>query len=323
MSCVGGHLGNWLTTTSRVLVVGPTGLGKTMLGIGLGMAVAAGSGFLHWCPVRPARVLYIDGEQSRRLLKQRLADEVARLGIFARENFFAFNREDAPDMEPLDTAAGQSFIESLLQQIGGVELVIFDNVMSLISGDHKDEAGWIKTLPWIRGLTRRCIGQIWMHHTGHDESRSYGTKTREWQMDTVAHMERVEQPNTDVSFKLVFRKARERTTSNRADFTDVEIALVNDRWTSIGSVRGFKEEVSPLGEKFFDALRDATIGSGQRQHGCPAASLVEWQAECVKHGLIDAIDKPHSARTLVAKYKRELIGADWIACDETMAWTLP
>jgi RecA-family ATPase len=61
----------WLSTTSRVLIAAFTGIGKTMFGIGLGMAAADGSGFLHWRGVRPARVLFIDGEMSRRLLQQR------------------------------------------------------------------------------------------------------------------------------------------------------------------------------------------------------------------------------------------------------------
>jgi hypothetical protein len=63
-------LGNWLTTTSRTLVVAPTGIGKTMLGVGMTLAVASGNGFLHWHGVRPARTLFIDGEMSRRLLKR-------------------------------------------------------------------------------------------------------------------------------------------------------------------------------------------------------------------------------------------------------------
>ena len=78
-------LGNWLTTTSRALLVAPTGLGKTMLGIALGMRAAANSGFLNWRGVRPARVLFVDGEMSRRLLKQRLVDEAARLTSSLKE----------------------------------------------------------------------------------------------------------------------------------------------------------------------------------------------------------------------------------------------
>ena len=58
-------MGDWLTTTSRVLLTAATGLGKSNLGIALGMRVAAGAGFLHWLG-RKARVLYIDGEMSRR-----------------------------------------------------------------------------------------------------------------------------------------------------------------------------------------------------------------------------------------------------------------
>ena len=64
-------------------------------------------------------------------------------------------------------------------------------------------------LPYVRSMTRRSIGQIWFHHTGHDESRSYGTKAREWQMDIVALMERVDLPGADLAFTLKFTKARE------------------------------------------------------------------------------------------------------------------
>jgi hypothetical protein len=34
----------------------------------------------------------------------------------------------------------------------------------------KDEEPWQDTLPWIRSLTNRSIGQLWVHHTGHEET---------------------------------------------------------------------------------------------------------------------------------------------------------
>ena len=204
-----------------------------------------------------------------------------------------------------------------------LDLIIFDNVMSLIAGDMKDEESWSQTLPLVRSLTRRKIGQLWVHHTGHDETRSYGTKTREWQMDTVIHLDPVERPDTDVSFQLSFRKARERTPATRADFADVRIALVNDRWTSTTAASSSKRKVEPLVLKFLDALRDATIGNeANKMCGCPAAPLKVWQAECFKHGLIDPEAKPDSARALFSKHKLELIKANWIACNEVMAWIL-
>ena len=131
-------------------------------------------------------------------------------------------------MGPLNKPEGQSFIDTLIEQLGGIDFVILDNVQSLLLGDMKDEEPWQDTLLWARSLTNRAIGQLWVHHTGHKDSRSYGTKTREWQMDTMLFGERFERADTDVSIKLEFRKARERTPTTRADFADITVALAND-----------------------------------------------------------------------------------------------
>jgi hypothetical protein len=143
-------------------------------------------------------------------------------------------------------------------------------------------------------------------------------------MDTVVHFDEVKRPDTDVSFLATFPKARERRPDNRAEFADIRIALVNDQWTSEQSGSSSKAKVSPLAKKFFGALANATIGgdAANRMYGCPTATIEEWRAECIKVGLLDQ-DKDHSARTLFSKYKRQLIAANWLACNETIAWTLP
>ena len=71
-------LGDFITTTSRTFLVGRTGLGKTMLGLAIGMGMAFGTGFLHWRSARPARVIYIDGEMPSELLIQRVRDAARR-----------------------------------------------------------------------------------------------------------------------------------------------------------------------------------------------------------------------------------------------------
>ena len=106
--------------------------------------------------------------------------------------------------------------------------MIFDNIQALLVGDMKDEEQWSKVLPWVRSLTRRSIGQVWFHHTGHDESRSYGSKAREWQMDCVAIMEKVHDPDSDLAFSLKFTKARERTPESREDFEPIIMRLKGD-----------------------------------------------------------------------------------------------
>jgi hypothetical protein len=148
----------------------------------------------------------------------------------------------------------------VLTKIGNVELILFDNVMSLVSGEMKEEEPWRQTMPFVHSLTKRKIGQVWFHHTGHDETKSYGTKTREWQMDTTLFGSSVERDDADVSMKLEFRKARERTPLTRMDFIDIEVALVNDAWVYSSAEGGNKEAPSPTGKKFLDALWNALAG---------------------------------------------------------------
>ncbi len=225
-------LGELLSTTSRLFLIAPTGLGKTNFALAIATATSTGTaGFLHWRIPKARRVLYVDGEMSDRLMKKRAVDAVRRNG--GHGQLFILSREDFPAMPPLDTPAGQKFIDRIIDVIGGVDLVVFDNIQALLTpaGEDFGVASWEKTLPWVRELTRRKIGQIWIHHTGYDESHGYGTKTREWQMDTVAIMDRVERPDIDIAFKLDFStKARERTPENRGDFETVTIWLAADAW---------------------------------------------------------------------------------------------
>jgi hypothetical protein len=311
-------LGSVLSTTNRWLVTGPTGIGKTNLAIAVGMGVAAGDGFLHWKGVRPGQVLYVDGEMSNRVVKQRLIAEIERRHGDKPSGFYAFCGEDVDGFSPLNTDDGRSFMWKLIDEIGDVDLVIFDNVMSLIAGNMAEEGPWAAVMPFVRSLTRRSIGQIWIHHTGHRDNRSYGTKTREWQMDTVAILEAAKRPDTDVSFKMSFTKARERAPANRNDFQDVEIALVDDRWeyrflAQQDQKRATAGKISPRTEGFLEALSSiATNANGVDDDA--------WKAECDRRGLIDLTGKPDSARALFSRHKHNLIEANLIASEGGSSW---
>jgi hypothetical protein len=315
-------MGHWFTTTSRLLFPAATGLGKSMFWIALGMAVAAGKPFLRWQARRPCKILYIDGEMSSRLHKERLAEEAKRLGV-APTGFHALNHEDIPDFAPLNTSEGQNMIEAAITKIGGVDGIIFDNIMSLVAGDMKDEEAWRQTIPWQHSLTKRKIGQVWLHHTGHNEKQSYGTKTREWQMDTVLFGEEVKRDDTDVSFKLVFRKARERTPQTRADFADITVALVDNEWTySNPDGSSAKSKPSPLGAKFLAALVNVLAGEqAVTRNGRRCGAMKAWKQECITLGIIDK-EPENKARALLSKYRAELIAANQIACNDAFAWKL-
>jgi hypothetical protein len=324
-------MGQVFSTTSRALIVAETGLGKTNFGMGLGFALAHGQGFLHWQAHRTCRVLYIDGEMSMRLVRKRIADAARRAGGVP-STFFLLSRDDAIEMPPLNLPEGRAFVDAVIERIGGVDVIVFDNIMCLIAGDMKEEQPWQEVLPWVRQITQRGIGQIWIHHTGHDASRSYGTKTREWQMDTVIMLNKRERDDTDVSFEILFTKARERSPDNRADFEKVTAALVDDAWivdrpitTAAAKPMSKVKLPSPAAQRYHDALLNAVIEHGVSQGGRRTVTFDEWESECIKLGLLEqgddsAIKKRRS--TYFSRTRAKLVEHSWVTCDGNRAWSV-
>ena len=302
-------LGDLLTTTTRVFLVGRTGLGKTLLGLAIAAGVASGAGFLHWTSCRPARVLYLDGEMPAELIKPRARDALRRLGsvTIPAGNLLIFGRDieqDArrvcpklPPFAPLNTEAGRDFLVGLLDAIGGIDLLICDNVMSLVAGDQKDELAWSDTLPLVSALTDRRVGQLWLDHTGHNSDRQYGSSTKAWRFDAVGCMAPVGDGQNDprsTGFTLSFDhpgKARRRTPDNWREFEAQTIRLQDDRWTAepvaIGkeSQKAKEGRLKPATEAQYKALHDALVKAGTQGQ----ATKEEWYAECVRLALAQPV----------------------------------
>jgi hypothetical protein len=295
-------LGDLLTSTARVFIVGSTGLGKTQLAHGMGAGMASGAGFVHWRCDKPSKVLVMDGEMSKSLIRERIhaalrrSDPVAaeRLTIYAldRSEHFAQCFPSLGLFEPLNTAAGHEFMMRLVASIKP-DVIIFDNVMSLISGDQKDEIPWSETLPLVAKITALGIGQVWLDHTGHDKSRQYGSSTKGWRFDAVGIMTTVEDvADGEVSFQLSFDapagKARRRAPDNWQDFAPHRITLAGDVWFSepLGkkASQNGVQRVKPFAEKWYDALLNALCVSS------PPGSVTEdeWLAEGIRMGLTEA-----------------------------------
>ena len=310
-------LGDLVTTTTRIFLVGRTGLGKTLLVMGLACGMANGEGFLHWRSARPARVLVIDGEMPGELIKARSIDALGRAGPIPPGNLVIYSR-DAEDefarlfpklgrFAPLNSEEGLNFLSALIAALGGVDVVIFDNVMSLLAGDQKDEVSWSEVLPLVRYLTSRRIGQIWMDHTGHNSDRQYGSSTKAWCFDGVGIMTPLpdgQQQKEEVAFKLSFEppgKARRRTPDNWRDFETCTIRLRDGRWTSEEHAHAPRSaKLSPTANAWHEALFDALVISNTPSRTTRSA----WYAEAVRLGLAEPIGPADSSSVKDAKKKK-------------------
>lgn len=333
-------MGEVFSTVSRVLLVGPTGIGKSNLAIALTLAMAEGRDFLHWRAGRPARVLYIDGEMNPQLFQQRIRDafqRAARAGHFLHPNNPRFVcLSDLPVRPPpLNTPEGQKYFDGVINTYDP-EFLFLDNVQCLLAGLMSDEEPWKQVMPWILSLTQRQIGQTWIHHTGWDETHGYGTSTRDWQFDASPLMERLSEDG-DLEFRLKFLKARNRTPDNRADYAAQIIRLIDDEWTYAPDDAGKGTAAakpakprgpSPVGAKFYDALLDALSQGGeirQESAGRPSVTDQHWISELTRLGLVTAGDDQTAKqrrRSLLSKYRRELIAANWIACNGELCWAI-
>jgi AAA domain len=260
-------LGGVFCTTSRWLIYGDTGVGKTLLALDLAGAMAAMAKFLDWDGTRKARIMVIDGEMPAETFKDRLVligdlygNEIAVYG-YNRDDLIAANK-GVDVMHPLDTEAGQRWLWREIE-IVKPDVIIFDSVKYLLSGVMSEEEGWAKVVPLIGKLTNQHIGQIWLHHTGHDTTKSFGTKTREWGMDVVIALTKTE---SDMRILMEFKKARLRTPKTAFLFRPRVIERTENGWVEVEGAaaaikpKGVRSETSNIKFaiiKAYDKLADA------------------------------------------------------------------
>ena len=327
-------LGDLITPTSRTFLIGRTGLGKTLIAYGMAAGMGSGQGFLHWRCDRASRWLIIDGEMSTPLIKARGVDLIRRAGPIPPGYLTIYSLDRAEEfarlipglgmLQPINTEAGQQFVLRLAAALD-VEGIIFDNVMSLIGGDQKDEVPWSQTLPLVGELSRRKIAQVYLDHTGWVAERQYGSATKGWRMDAAGVMTALpddQRQRGEVAFSLSFElpagKARRRTLDNWSDFETVVIRLAEDRWSCEATDKpGTIGKLSPVAQDWYTALLNAV----SRSNTPGKTDRFLWYGEAVRVGLADPVgrnDNPNERRAKQAGFRkymsllrhRNLIGID-------------
>jgi hypothetical protein len=165
------------------------GTGKTHVALGIAHAVATGGRFLNWQAPKPRRVLLVDGEMPAADLRDRLKTIVSGTGVAAGPRMLQVLAGDLRDDGIGNLARPQ--VQSRLERcLHGVDLLILDNLASLIAGQRENDAdSWTTMQQWLLRLRRRGVSVLVVHHAGKNGEQR-GVSNREDLLDTSISLRR-------------------------------------------------------------------------------------------------------------------------------------
>jgi hypothetical protein len=142
-----------LPEKSLAMLYSPRGIGKSWLGLSIGLAVASGGSLLRWNAPEPRRVLLVDGEMPLSDLQGRLAFISIGLGADVPPGGFQVLAADQTETGiNLASSEGQLALERHLE---GIDLVILDNLSTLLaSGSEGASDAWLPMQNWLLRLRR-------------------------------------------------------------------------------------------------------------------------------------------------------------------------
>jgi archaellum biogenesis ATPase FlaH len=151
---------NVLPTSSVTMISGDSGCGKTTFVLKLSLALATGNGFLGSRPAPSRKVLYVDRENTVRVIHERFA----RLKAQRTENFIHFGGH-------LDTEPTLEGLEEWVKRTEPKPLIVVDSMIRFLEdGSESDSKVISKFFAPLRKLSQLGATIIVLHHTGKGES---------------------------------------------------------------------------------------------------------------------------------------------------------
>src|SRR5215203_3425242 len=118
-----------LPARSLSMLYAPRGIGKTLLGLSIALAVASGTKLLRWSAPQPRRVLYVDGEMPLGDLQERLsAISIGLATEIPNDGFRVLAADQTESGINLGSSEGQVALEPLLEEL---DLLVLDNLSTL------------------------------------------------------------------------------------------------------------------------------------------------------------------------------------------------
>lgn len=203
----------FVAANAVILLFAKRGVGKTWVGLTMGLAIATGEDFLCYEVPKPLRVLFIDGEMPAAIIKERLtllgAKDVDTLDVLNSEMLYKDNRQ-----LNIGKPEDRERIELMLQQLEGQDrkpqVIIMDNLSSLRWGrDENDNTALDDILQWLLKLRHLGFTVVLVHHAGKSGDQR-GASRLEDPLDTSIKLEEVNDgvTKTGARMKLSFTKVR-------------------------------------------------------------------------------------------------------------------
>jgi putative DNA primase/helicase len=267
-------LGPLLHAGDLAMVYASRGVGKTMVSLGISVALAFGDQFLRWKAAKPVRVLYLDGEMAGSVMQERVlafipSDAAENLA----ENFRLFTPDLLSEGQPLpdlSTAAGQERVEQTLH--ADTKVVVIDNISAWCrSGKENESESWIPVADWLLTLRRRGIAVLLVHHAGKN-GQQRGASKREDLLDLVVELRRAGDydPKLGAAFSWVVSKGRHLHGEDAGEL-DLNLKIEDGlaRWT-------FKEAEASNRERIL-ALADEGLSATQIVEGLGISRTTVWR----------------------------------------------
>lgn len=275
-----------LPEKSLAMLYAPRGIGKSWLGLSIGLTVASRSNLLRWSAPLDRRVLYVDGEMPLASLQERIRLLSAGYSI-PNDGFRLLAADNVEGGINLGTNEGQEALDPLLRE---TDLLILDNLSTLCANRSESASdAWTPVQEWLLKLRRRGISVFFIHHAG-TNGRQRGTSRREDVLDTVIALRRPEDYSQDqgARFEIHFEKLRNRVHGDGGvPFeASIEVASVDGleviRWSSRDLRRPGVERAA---EMFKEGLTVREVASNLRISKSEAGRL---RLRALQDGLLSA-----------------------------------
>jgi len=224
----------WLGQADQCAIYGKRGHGKTWVTLGSAIALSSGGSMWGWSVENPVRVLFVDGEMMMRRLQSRLQTLMRSLRIVPTKNLFILTPDAQPgNVSPVNlySKEGRLAVAEHIDSIGGVDVMILDNISTLYRGGEENTSEWWQPLQdWLVEWRMRGVATVCALHSGKDGDRGpRGASKVEDALEVSIEVRQSEDwiPSDGASFTVDFKKARDFEPG----MEKLEVELVENEWS--------------------------------------------------------------------------------------------